>query len=191
MIHYKTITSAEIAIKHDVGTEQQRKNLIQQAWLHKSNYPTIPNTNEKCWRSNFKYENIEWLLNEINKNLNEIISYYLDIDKSYASRLYRTSNTITYWTNINEPYSSNRLHTHKQDAFSAVYYLQANQTGEITFYNSANIMNECNLNSPFVSRMSFEPKDGDLFIWPSWIPHEVECNRSNQYRINIAFNINL
>jgi len=191
MIKFNVITSAEIAIKNNVGTHEQRKNLIQQAWLYKSNHSSIDNTNDKCWRSYFKYENIDWLLLELDMNLNEVISHYLTIDKSYGSRIMRKNNNITYWTNINEPGSVNRLHTHRQDAFSAVYYLQAENTGEITFYNSSNILNECNLNSPFVSRMSFQPKNGDLFIWPGWIPHEVECNTSNQFRINIAFNINI
>ena len=35
------------------------------------------------------------------------------------------------------------------------------------------------------------PKDGDLFIWPGWVPHQVEENKSNQQRINLAFSINL
>ena len=34
-------------------------------------------------------------------------------------------------------------------------------------------------------------KDGDLLIWPAWVPHFVEENKSNKQRINIASNIKL
>ena len=39
--------------------------------------------------------------------------------------------------------------------------------------------------------MHFTPNDGDLIIWPGWIPHEVEENPASHERINFAFNINL
>ena len=64
-------------------------------------------------------------------------------------------------------------------------------TGKLTFINPANILNECNLKSPFVRNYSVEPKDGDLFIWPAWIPHKVDRNESDRQRINLAFNINI
>jgi len=42
---------------------------------------------------------------------------------------------------------------------------------------------------PGTSRMHYTPKDGDLVMWPSWIPHQVERNESNIQRVCIAFNI--
>ena len=40
-------------------------------------------------------------------------------------------------------------------------------------------------------RIKMIPKDGDLFIWPAWIPHKVDRNESDRQRINLAFNINI
>ena len=34
------------------------------------------------------------------------------------------------------------------------------------------------------------PKDGLLILWPGWVPHEVEENKSDQQRINLAWGIN-
>ena len=95
------------------------------------------------------------------------------------------------WTNVNEPNSTNDIHTHKEFSFACTYYLQGTNTGKLTFINPANILNECNLKSPFVRNYSVEPKDGDLFIWPAWIPHKVDRNESDRQRINLAFNINI
>ena len=30
--------------------------------------------------------------------------------------------------------------------------------------------------------MGLEPKDGMLVIWPGWVPHEVEENKSDKQR---------
>ena len=50
---------------------------------------------------------------------------------------------------------------------------------ESTFYAkvSGNSMEEAGLN------------DGDLIVFPGWVPHDVGPNTSNKQRINIAFNI--
>ena len=110
---------------------------------------------------------------------------------SKSIRIKPREKIITYWTNINDPGSRNVPHSHKHSSFSGVYYLQANDTGAIVFLNSANVLSDCNILSPFTCHKVFEPNDGDLFIWPSWIPHEVDQNTSNKQRINIAFNIDL
>ena len=52
-------------------------------------------------------------------------------------------------------------------------------------------MHDCNQKTPFVRDFTIEPKDGDLLVWPAWVPHFVEENKSNKQRINIATNINL
>ena len=96
---------------------------------------------------------------------------------------------MSFWTNVNEPGSKNVLHTHKGMSFASTYNLQTEGTGNIVFRNPANVLNDCNTSSPFVRYMSTEPKDGDLLVWPAWIPHEVEINKSDKQRINIASNI--
>ena len=149
------------------------------------------NSNDGCWRSNFEYHNIEWLIEEIKFSLSNLVNFYIKEDHSYEQRFLPSINRIDHWTNINEPKSSNRLHVHRSYDYVAVYYLQGEGTGDLTFHNPANLMSECGPNSPFSSRMSYQPKDGDLLLWPGWLPHEVEINNSEKQRVNIAFNIKL
>lgn len=175
----------------NVGSEDQRTNLLGQALDAKQKYPPLYNTNEGCWRSDFAYEGIEWLLQELNFSIDNLVGYYLQEDQSYQYRINPSNSKIDKWTNINDPGSANRLHTHKDYDYVAVYYIQGEGTGELTFHNPANLLTECSSNSPFISRMSYQPQDGDLLLWPAWIPHEVERNTSDRQRINIAFNIKL
>ena len=176
---------------NNVGSDEQRTYLIKEAFLRKQNTPSINNTNDGCWRGIFKYSDIDWLIQEVESSAKYLVSYYLEKDPSYKIRLKQKTNSIDYWTNINDPGSLNRLHSHKDVDYVGLYFLQSGGTGDLIFHNPANLLTDCSDNSPFISRMIYKPKDGDLLIWPGWVPHEVEVNNSNKHRINIAFNIKL
>lgn len=185
------ILAADVCIRN-VGTPEQRDALIKEAFLRKqSGAMAIGNSNEGCWRSDFNYKDIAWLETEIKHSLEVMVGHYLDRDLALKSRFDPKGLIMDYWTNINDPRSLNRLHSHSGYDYVGLYFLQGEGTGDLVFHNPANLMNECNLNSPWIHRNAYEPKDGDLLLWPAWMPHEVETNNSNKHRINIAFNIKL
>ena len=44
--------------------------------------------------------------------------------------------------------------------------------------------------TPFTLReMTFEPKPGRIVMFESWVPHAVNCNKSDKNRISIAVNL--
>jgi len=185
-----SVVRGDVLLKN-VGTEEQLKSLLGQALDASQTIESMPNSGNGCWRSDFRYNDIDWLVQEVTSSVNTAMQFYLKEDTSYAYRVKPKHSQMDYWTNVNDKGSSNRLHTHKDYDFVAVYYIQGEGTGDLTFHNPANLLTDCNPNSPFVSRMSYQPKDGDLLLWPAWIPHEVEVNYSDRQRINIAFNIKL
>ena len=186
---------SDLFTKSDVGSTDQQKDLIKQILSAKeNNLGEAPYSNEGCWRSNFEYGNeIDWLREEVKNYTIQICNTYATIDNVFKEQISKENNMLDFkiWTNVNEPNSTNDIHTHKEFSFACTYYLQGTNTGKLTFINPANILNECNLKSPFVRNYSVEPKDGDLFIWPAWIPHKVDRNESDRQRINLAFNINI
>ena len=184
------IIQADVFAKN-VGTPEQRQQLIDEAWAaYNNNDETIGFSNRGCWRSYFKYTNIEWLITEIKQLVNEAGFYYQQHDPIYTDKCQSFGDAdISYWTNINQIGSKNALHDHKLYHYVAVYYLQGTGTGDIIFSNPANLNEGCNPYAPFVSPCAFAPNDGDLFVWPAWLPHETEHNHSDRNRINIAFNI--
>lgn len=184
------VIAADLFVEN-VGTPEQIAELKNEALEQQKLDPTgLAFTNEKCWRSRFKYKNIDWLVQEIGSLVEKAIAHYCEVDPLYKKKVSLYKNPeIDYWTNINEPLSKNSLHNHKTYHYVACYYIQADNTGDLVYHNPTNIMEECNPTSPFVSRVCFSPKSGDLVVWPAWLPHEVETNFSNQQRINIAFNI--
>jgi uncharacterized protein (TIGR02466 family) len=175
---------------NNIGTHEQRQQLIDEIRFVKSQHPEgIDKSNLGCWRWNDPCKNIDWLMEGIMNLLDSAVELYSQEDKLFADRERSKLVNVDYWANINQPYSRNSIHSHKSAQFSACYYLQAEGTGAIVFTNPANIMADCNPGSPFTRDYRMEPKDGDLLLWPSWMPHEVETNFSDKERINLAFDL--
>ena len=182
---------SDLFVKENVGTEAQitdLKNQILQA--KKDDRGTQGGSNPGCWRSTALYE-MKWLYDEMKNLVMEANQNYFERDSVFEYYVDK-SNNLDYniWTNVNEVGSKNVIHSHKTDAWAGIYYVQAEGTGNLMFYNPANLLNECKFNSPFIRNTGIQPKDGMLILWPGWIPHEVIENKSNRQRINIAWGIN-
>ena len=173
-----------------VGNQDQITDLSKQMLVsQESDTDAITNSNDRCWRSTVKYDNIDWLLDGVKILTENAIDYYSSLDSTFKNHITKNHITIDYWTNINKPASRNVLHRHVADSFAAVYYVQGTKTGPLKFINPANVLNDCNSVSPFVREVLVHPHDGELILWPAWVPHEVEVNQSDRDRMNIAFTI--
>ena len=186
---------ADLLIEENVGTPEEQKKLLEFIKKLSGVHENKSLSNEGCFRFDFpvmKYE-ITWLSDAIKNITEKAINYYVPLDRSYKRELEKTKMGMVYesWVNINEPNSKNILHAHKDHMFAFVYYLQGTDTGAITFQNPGNLLVDCSILSPFVRKLGHTPKDGDLILWPAWVPHEVEVNTSDRQRINITSNINV
>lgn len=176
---------------NNLGTPEQIEVLKNEALKQKEEHPnTVAFSNNGCWRSEFKYKDISWLMVGVTELLNIAMDYYKKSDPTFVDKSKRYMKPeVTYWTNVNEPGSKNVIHNHDLHHFVACYYLQAESTGSIVFSNPANLLENCHPDSPFVSQMAYPPNAGDLLLWSGWMPHETEVNYSDKQRISIAFNI--
>ena len=166
-------------LKKNVGTEKQKKDLLDKIhYLKKNKIGEADRSNVDCFRSNYEYgEELDWLREVIR-------DFVVDISEFYAER------DIIFKTRVHNQTQQCDLSI-KDFSFACTYNLQTEGTGNLVFINPANLLNDCNQKSPFIRDFKIEPKDGDLLIWPAWIPHLVEENKSNKQRINIATNIDL
>ena len=100
------------------------------------------------------------------------------------------------WVNINDNRAAhNHEHVHN-DTYSGVFYLQVpEKSGKLSFTNpglnklwQGSLLVETR-NKFTAEHLKFEPKEGQIYIWPSYLPHSVLPNDHDESRISISFNI--
>ena len=101
-----------------------------------------------------------------------------------------------FWININSKYNLNEKHDHPRCQLSGVYYVKVpSNSGSIQFYHPMDryITRDWNRSEEYTpynsSVWGCEPKENDLYIFPSWIEHMVTPNLSDEDRISISFNL--
>ena len=181
------IFSADFFHQPNVGLDKINQ-LQEEILTAKQTEASTEYTNERCWRSSRRY-NIPWLMDQVVLLANQAVEFYQDKDSVFRSTYKNQPFKINYWTNVNSPGARNVLHSHLDSCFSCVYYIQATGTGDLRLLNPANLLGKTNRQSPFSRDFYFSPAEGDLILWPAWVPHEVEPNLSNNDRINITFDI--
>jgi len=141
-----------------------------------------------------------WQSNEFNlkkppKELKEvsrcILDFSLDICKFMSIEPVSGG---TGWINVNENGHFNWRHTHPQSALSGVYYVKtSSNSGNIEFENpSMDLMTNIKVKSYNIFNCaSFQvpSETGVMYIFPSWLPHKVHPNLSDEERISISFNL--
>jgi len=109
----------------------------------------------------------------------------------------RTPTLINMWANILYPGGHHNNHTHPNSHFSGVYYVKANnQSGNLLISDprqGPQIIKNIRKEGYLVHKHLWEtidliPKEGMLVLFPSWLPHSVDINNSNNNRISISFN---
>ena len=114
------------------------------------------------------------------------------------------------WISIHLNDSHHPSHTHADSMVSGVYYIRvpSNNAHKICFQDPKgtdlyNPESTFDLRPPpFDNEFEFQPSDGDLILFPSWLPHRVvspmEGNQAEKYnnidmdnvsRLSLAFNV--
>ena len=143
----------------------------------------MPETNEGCWRTLEKYK----CEVELFKPISMILAAWTDHFMPGAP----VDAEMVYWTNVNEPGSSNMFHTHHMANadLSGVYYVQGGGTGVIRFATHEQLYRMIAPNMPHSNMIGHEPHDGDVLLFPSYLQHDVVRNpHPTRQRISIAFN---
>ena len=109
----------------------------------------------------------------------------------------QTAKISNMWAIINTGGSANLRHQHGNSTISGAYYVKAPQDcGDIVFYDPrpAPIYSYPNVKSVnFLNAQvnGISPVEGALILFPSFLDHSVNENKSNEERIVISFNIRL
>ena len=101
------------------------------------------------------------------------------------------------WAIINKKEDFNVVHSHPNSLLSAAYYVKAPKNcGRFQVENPNNIKKHitpelANENDLNVLLAGIEISEGDLIIFPGYLPHKVAKNESDEDRIVISFNVDI
>ena len=162
--------------------------------LQKENPKGITKSNLLGWHSkdfNLDGEQPRYFINMISQSLNESFN-----DMGWDVKNQEVKVT-SMWSVINKKNASNARHIHSNNYISSAYYVKTSKkSGDIIFHDPRSVttfrypkISEHNtLNS---NVFTIQPKEGLLVLFPSYLYHSVDINRSEEERIVISFNINL
>ena len=113
----------------------------------------------------------------------------------------KVSMFVEGWKNINGPGNFNVKHNHPRSDLSGVLWIKTPKNSGNIVFTSPHFFNryqeidsytdEFKYNSNSYISYYFIPKEGHILIFPSFLEHEVEINKSDEDRISYSFNIKL
>ena len=164
--------------------------------LHKKDNVGLKKSNINGWHSkSFDLNDLEGLpykfLTQITDNIKDVFKHYgwvYDTNKVKCTSM---------WSIINKKGSFNIEHIHSNNYLSAAYYVKApKECGKFkaltpniitrNFFPKSNGITELNAVTAKIN-----VAEGDLLIFPAYLPHSVEENKSDEDRVIISFNIDV
>ena len=150
----------------------------------------VSKTNYKGWHSTTDMHTkpeYQQLVTELLRMQKEIY------DNEHIDRHARLGNM---WANINPTDGMNQPHIHPNSLFSGVYYVKSQpNAGRLKIYDPRPgvqfIMPTRNPGNPGKDMWrdaNIEPVVGRIIMFPAWLWHAVEPNKSNDIRISVSFN---
>jgi len=100
------------------------------------------------------------------------------------------------WININSPGSYNMSHIHPMSLFSGTYYVHIKENAGNFKFTTPNPVLQYVVSDDMIDNFTeyvsasydISPSTGGLVVFPSWMPHRVMQNQSDEDRISISFN---
>ena len=98
------------------------------------------------------------------------------------------------WANVNAPGAGHRLHSHPNNYLSGVYYVRTHEGADsINFLDprpQTGIVRPpvTELTADNTEQVVLKVKDGMLLMFPAWLQHAVDPNRSDRLRVSLGFN---
>ena len=177
--------------------EEFNKHLSEYIYeLREEDKEGVKRSNKGGWHSkNFKLTDPNSIQFKFGVKLQEyIINAFQNFGWKVENKNIRISEM---WAIINEKDNFNVLHTHPNSYLSSAYYVKAKKNCgkfEIENPNIAKrhsfpeiaLRNELNLEVA-----SIDINEGDLLLFPSYLPHKVGKNESDEDRIVISFNVDI
>ena len=158
-----------------------------------NNLSSIPKSNRGGWQSHRRYHQGDNIIKKIvDTGLSKHSEFYLDYKKIEYSAL---------WFNINKKGDYNISHQHPGCELGGVLWIKTPPNCGITAFESLHsyaantyldsVNEEYRYHTRNYHDFMFNPLEGRMLIFPSYICHRVEPNESDEDRISVSFNLSI
>jgi uncharacterized protein (TIGR02466 family) len=141
--------------------------------------------------TNFKFLHSYKELNKIKNFCQESLNHYFNEILNKKEEL----EISISWANKTNPGMAHHTHNHRNSVISGVFYFNDTIESPITFTNPMGIFDaydtsvKINHNKYNMEKSTIRSKtENYCILFPSFLPHNVEQNLSNEARYSIAFN---
>ena len=141
----------------------------------------------------YLFDNFVEELKDIKIFIEQQLKRYLEEIEGVDTNLATLRITLS-WLNITKPNESHHPHFHQNSYLSGVIYISCLPNDQIYFSNRIhgfgnNIEFPMNKNTIWnVGNIAQNVIEGDLILFPSWVPHYVRKNTTKRERISLSFN---
>ena len=173
----------------DIYDQRENESYRQELLKLSKESPGEVRSNRGGWQSDITLWSNETFKPLLEKSSAIVQSIIADLSENKPEFVIRSM-----WGNINPQGGYNFTHVHPSGWMSAVYYVALPQGSPgITFEDPrpAKIMDFQGLCLRDTNYYTHTPKVGELVMFPSWLPHFVNPNQTNENRISISFNVEL
>lgn len=155
----------------------------------------IQRTNIGGWHSDrvlqkAEHAGVQRLLNEIRTGLTAWADSVFALPTPLAAEKWQ----IWLWANFNGHGHFNRAHDHFRSGIlvSGFYYVRTGGGqavgGNTVFLQQSTIPRNINIGQPMrAAQYPITPEDGSLYLFPSWLGHQVEPYHGTEERVTMAF----
>ena len=186
-------------LKYKVLDNVDNNAIIDYCYNYQKNNPSRELSNIGGYQSN----DLSGYIPELNEVFKTVLQWSNKEFSKYGKTKQFTPVISNSWININQKNTYNALHDHPQCYYSFVYYVKVPlNSGNINFHHPSPTIEHTWSNSHFVGerdnmedsvcyRIWKEPVNGLLVMFPAWLKHSVDMNKSNEDRISIAINTHI
>ena len=174
------------------GFDKIKNELIDYAYNLKEKDEGVTISNYGGWQSSFF---------AINDESDLLQCFIINCLSEFPTIKKTTDMCIEAWININKPGDYNVSHNHPNCNLAGVLWIKApKNSGKIVFDSPNNhssyheiesYSEEFKYSSNIYQTFYFIPTEGIILIFPSYLRHLVEENKSEEDRISVSFNIQL
>lgn len=185
------------------GAEARNTRLKSVILERRSQYPSLQSSNAGGWHSSRDLE--EWGGAEVDEVLQAARAVATQLTADRFGKPLKPAWVMQAWANVNGAGDANIAHYHAGSFWSGTYYVDDGGCASDPSLGGAFEMIDPRGAAPAMyaptvrfagedgqsagSAETIQPRPGLLFLFPSWLMHQVRPYRGKDLRISIAFNL--